>query len=348
MPDGKILLDFEVEAHASLREGVSSITSSDPESEVEVTVSNLSVEPGTECPLLSVQVIITGDDLRAAEKTGVEALRRYLHHLTLVTNFTFRIHRLVRILDWTRGLRERQCIEFAGFSGHGLPAEVLGEEHFRSAQILQKASTSPALQRALKWFSAGVAARYSDDQFQFFWLVVELVSQLSKEPEKVNDRCPHCQSNLYCETCETYPTHRPYPKQAIEQLFINSLPEDGQAFFRFASDVRNAIMHGKDVEGVVRVAGEDLGETVDKLGRLAWAAILNELIPRVPEKQRSEELELLEINMYSHQSLRVGAHLLVHSKDPDHPTLDELGRTEISITYRDAKGEDSEPPKTGR
>ena len=32
------------------------------------------------------------------------------------------------------------------------------------------------------------------------------------------DKCPQCKSPLYCESCETHPTHRPYAKQAIRAL----------------------------------------------------------------------------------------------------------------------------------
>jgi hypothetical protein len=88
--------------------------------------------------------------------------------------------------------------------------------------MLQAHSPNPRLRRAMKWFANGVSTRFYDDQFVYFWLVVELIAQNAKDPTPVPDKCPKCQGPLFCETCKTVPTHRPYQKQAIEQLFIKT------------------------------------------------------------------------------------------------------------------------------
>jgi hypothetical protein len=337
MAEKRILLEFQVEAHGCLSEGVGTLTSHHPRGEFELNIRNLAVDPGTDRPLLSIQLIMPGDDLPAAEKPGTEALRRYLHYLTLVTNLTFRIHKLVRIVDWTRGLRARDCIQFERFPGDALPFAAIGEEHLRSVEVLQEATADPRLQRALRWFSAGISARFPDDQFQFFWLAVELIAQSLKGTDKVHDRCPQCQSPLYCTSCKTHPTHRPYPKQAIEQLFSKLIPLDGAEFFALTNDVRNAIMHGEPVDNMVAKRDTKLSDLVDELGRVAWAAILDALGRSFPEAPSAKKLAFLQTNIYHHRDLRIAANLVVFSRNPDEPTLDELARPEIGVVYGKAK-----------
>ncbi len=339
MTESRVLLDFEVEAHGCLVEGLGTVVSRHPNGDFEVNISNLAVAPGTDRPLLSVQLLMPGEDLRAAEKPGTEAMRQYLNYLTFITSLTFRVHRLVRIVDWTQGLRARRCVQFERFQGHGLPLVAVDRDHIRSTEVLQQVPLSPALQRALKWFSSGVSARYSDDQFQFFWWVLELVAQSSKDSEKVNDLCPQCRKPLYCEACENYPTHRPYPKQAIEQIFSRFIQEEASEFFEVANGIRNGIMHGDSIDHLVEQAGRKLHEVVDELGRLAWTAILNELVPQLTEPAE-KRLAILRLNTYSHQTLRVAVDLTVFSRNPDNPTLDELAKPEIGITYGDLRADE--------
>jgi len=339
MEKNKYLLDFEVEAHACLKENLERIISSHPNGEYEVHISNLVVSRGVDRPLLSIQIIVPGDDIENVKDFGVSKLKEYLHYLTFATNMSFRIHKLIRIIDWSPGLRERCCIQFEHFPGSELPYPLLEEEYFKSIETLQKANIDTAFKRALKWFANGVGAEYLDDQFQYFWYVIELLAQLHKEAKKVNDLCPKCRKPLFCEECGTYPTHRPYPKQAIQQLIEKIVSDNPLEFFEITNEIRNALMHGDSIEEIEKLRNFELSKIVDSLGSVAWMAILNTFRGSFKEAPSAAKLCFLETNMYSHQVLTAAVHHIVYSGNPDEPILSELTKPKISMVYHEKNEE---------
>lgn len=331
----RYLLDFEVESHGCLLDECGPIETSLPSEGVEIRISNLSINPGTDRPLLSFHLIHPGDDLESTSRAGRAFLKRYLNYLSFATNLTFRIHKLYRIVDWTPGLTERECYQYQAFPGSELPYPVLDKPLFESVERLFAVETTPAFQRALKWFSAGVRAEYMDDQFQYFWLVVELVAQLNKAPEKVNDSCPICRSPLYCQACDSFPTHRPYPKQSIYQLFDKMIEIDAEKIFKTANDVRNAIMHGDDVESIEASQGIKFEDVVNQVGGIAWAALLNAFTHNPDDRKRIGSLSILQTNMHVHQLLTMKVHMLVYSSDPQNPKVSELPNPKIEMRFKD-------------
>lgn len=338
MHDKRYLLDFEVETEGCLVEGHDDLRTLAFDGELEIHIANLNVKPGTDRPLLSVQVVQMASDLEDAKQSGTARLKEYLHYLSFATNLPFRIHKLLRVIDWTLGITQRDCHQFERFPGSDLPYPVLEKPIFESLEKLCSIPVTPAHKRALKWFSAGIGAEYTDDQFQYFWLVIELVAQFDKATEKVNDACPKCRGNLFCNACNAFPTHRPYPKQAIQQLLEKTMNAGGAEFFALASDVRNAIMHGEDVSAIERDRGIELASLVNTLGGVAWAALLNAFLRKPEDRERLKELAFLQTNMYVGQTLTLKAHLLFYSKDPNDPKLSEMPKPSISLVHH-------EPPK---
>ncbi|MGA3014677.1 MAG: hypothetical protein ABSD71_11680, partial [Bacteroidales bacterium] len=276
--------------------------------------------------------IIPGDDIENVEDIGRRQLKEYLHVLSFVTNMSFKIHKLNRIIDWTQGTTERRCLQFQLFPGDELPKAILKEEHFRSLELLQNAKVSIAFKRALKWFSNGIGATSLDDQFEYFWLTIELLAQIHKEPDKVSDECPKCKSPLYCEKCKTYPVHRPYPKQSIKKLIDGITAFNTTGLFEDANEIRNAIMHGKDVDETCKNLNVEMVDVVDALGKVAWISIFNNFIHEIPEHLKAKQFQLLSTNKYSHHLLNVKVNLAFKSKDPDHPKLSECGKFKISVS----------------
>jgi hypothetical protein len=331
MAEKRFLLDFEVETEGCLADGHDNLRTSAFNGEIEIHIANLSVKPGTDRPLLSVQIIQSAPDLEAAKDAGAAKLKEYLHYLSFATNLPFRIHRLLRVIDWTLGITQRDCHQFERFPGSELPYPVLENAIFESLERLSSVPTTPAHQRALKWFSAGVGADYTDEQFQYFWLVIELVAQFDKSIEKVPDSCSKCKGKLFCQSCNDHPTHRPYPKQAIRQLLERTMKDGATEFFELASDIRNSIMHGDDVAAIEQARAIDLASVVNTLGGVAWIALLNAFLRRPEDRERVKNLAFLQTNMYVGQVLSLKAHLLVYSKDPNNPRLDEMAKPTVSL-----------------
>lgn len=150
MCEKRFLLDFEVETEACLADGHDNLRTSALDGELEIHIANLNVRPGTDRPLLSVQLIHGAVDLETAREVGTEKLKEYLHYLSFATNLRFGVHRLLRVIDWTLGITQRDCHQFETFPGAELPYPVLEKEVFDSIERLSSVTTTPAHRRALK------------------------------------------------------------------------------------------------------------------------------------------------------------------------------------------------------
>lgn len=336
MESKRFLLDFEVEAHACLVHGLEKLQTIHPKLNYQITISNLQVTPGTDRPLLSFHLVVGADDIDEAIKLGPKYIDEYLHLLTVASNMTFKRHRFIRAVDWTPGLTERVCIQFHEAPDEVVPHHFLTEDLFKSIEVLQSLDMPSGIKRALKWFSNGVSSRFSDDQFQFFWFVVELIAEIGKDPTKVHDICQKCGENLYCEKCAEYPTHRAFPKQAIRTLFEKRIPKNAAKFYETALYVRNRLLHGDEVNDIERKEGIILSDVVDQLGELAWVSVVNAFLQFSSGNSvlAGVPLHIFRTNMYSHRNLNVGVKMLVYT-NPNNPTLEQIARPEISFSYDD-------------
>jgi len=257
-----------------------------------------------------------------------------LDHLAFVCCLKLRLRDLLHVFDW-EPVRDglRQCLYGTRQYLHdGAPFEALQQRLLDTVGTLQTQPLNSRLRRALKWFSNGVAARYQDDQFAYFWFVIELVAQIIKEPTRVPDKCPNCRGPLYCEQCKTTPLHRPYPKQAIQELFLKYGPTDADKFYRDAADARNMLMHGTDVPTIEVDLNVEFSQLTDQMGRLAWTAIANQFIPAMVGKNPS----FLRPSTFSSLHLTAYANMEVgYDPDFDNPDPANFPKIEFSVTDGD-------------
>jgi hypothetical protein len=328
----KFLVEYEVLAHGCLSDEIPAKLLRAEVRGAEIQLSNLQVDQGLEEPLLRAIVIMGGEHIEQAELPSGELLREYLTHLSLITCMTFRIHRLCRIVDWTPGLAERDCIDVSRFVADDRPYKCLIEELLESARNVLEVNTDIAIKRAVRWFANGVGSQYPDDQFQYFWQSIELVAQVEKPTSKVPDSCSRCKGNLFCPACNIVPTHRPYAKQAIQLLFQRTVKGDHARLYEVANDFRNAIAHGEDLTAVESKHKVEIDKLVNSLGQLARAALVNHLSKELVTRAGGPvTLPMLETNMFAHQDLRMRLHLVVKSSNPDEPNLSDLPEFKVQI-----------------
>ena len=325
----RYLLDLEVESHATFVEGLTDLHSCD--SDVAVFVKSRETKPGAESAILEVQLVFGAATIAEAKERGLELAQDLLGAWTFTTSMSFRISTLKRIVDWTPGLRERECVQFSYHPGFDRPYAALDDEAFGSAMRVLNADLSGALRRAVRWHANGVTSEYTDDQFYYFWLAIELVAIETKAPEPVHDACPKCRGPLFCSSCETAPTHKPYPKQAIRGIFQRHVKDFPDKFFEDADAFRNAMMHGEDLVAVERSRGVALERIVNALGQLSWAALLSALISKLAAAGQTGQLPVLQTNLFVHYQLNVGLNLTVTSRDPDNPSLSDLPEIQMSL-----------------
>jgi hypothetical protein len=138
-----------------------------------------------------------------------------------------------------------------------------------------------------------------------FWFALELVAEFQKSTDKVPDRCPQCQSPLYCQSCNTRPVHRPYPKQAIRALLKAVDKECDDATIERLDKTRNSLMHGLTLKEIEDSLPQPHEQIVDILGRLLLVALIHQF----PQEMFDGTLEMAYPSTYIHRMLHHVAHM---------------------------------------
>ena len=156
------------------------------------------------------------------------------------------------------------------------PQPFLQTDTARTIERLLEFDIPPAIRRAMRWYRLGINETWPDDQFMYFWFALEIVAEFQKSSEKVSDKCPHCHSPLYCESCEKHPVHKPYPKQVIRDLLKMVDKNCDDEIIKLLDKTRNSLMHGSTLKEIEDSLPQPHEEIVDILGRLLWRAIVSQ------------------------------------------------------------------------
>ena len=255
--------------------------------------------------LLSLHVTFDAPSLDEAADIAEERLADCLNMLAFTTGCSFVRHRIRQIVDCTPGVQMRSCLMWGDSIGHEDPTPFLDDQIVNSIDRLLAFDTPPAIHRAMRWYRIGINAKVPDDQFQYFWFALELVAVSQKSSEKVPDRCPHCNSPLYCETCKRHPLHRPYEKQAIRELIKAVDKDSDDATVERLEKTRNSLMHGGTLREIEKELPEPREEVVDVLGRIVFKALVNQF----PREIFKEKVVFGNPSTYVHRTLTGVAHL---------------------------------------
>jgi hypothetical protein len=333
MSNQTFLVEYEIKSHGIITSTHDSLAFHHPEQNVSIEIKNKQAEPGQYDAILSAYIILEADSFNTAEILSLDFLKEFIDMLTFSTNMHFSIGDMLKVVDWSPGIEERRCLIINKFPGDERPYPVIDESLIKTIELLLSGNISSRLHRALRWFSNGVSARYLDEQFQCFWFVVEILSQEVKPTEKVNDACPFCKEALYCPKCKTNPTHKPYPKQAIEHLFSLVVKGDDGKAFEILNKFRNALMHGDSVEKVERKIGIKLSTQIDVLGKIAWYSILNILKNSLPATGQKIKLHLIETNTYCEHEMHIKMDVTFKSKNPEDPCITDLPEFNVEMIH---------------
>lgn len=327
----KWLCDYVVESDACLVKDQNKLKYFHPSGLYELHISNLDITPGIEKTTLSVQLILTSEGVEEAEETSIEYLRTLLNVLSVVTSKRFKVIKLIRIVDWTPGLSKRRFLQIeGGLRDPNIPYPVLDERIMNSLQKIMTIDldSNKSLKRALNLFSLGVDTEFSEEQFQYFWFALEILSQLEKETEKIPDQCPHCREPLYCTNCKKIPLHRPYPNHSI-QLLIKKQTKNADNVYEMLSECRHALMHGESTVDVEKKYETDITKLVNLLGKIVWTALIN-LVRRkcLIEKNHdgtTDTILFLGTNFFQHHTMSLNVNGSVGTPDCiDDPQIEKL------------------------
>lgn len=326
----RFIADFLVDSDIVLTKEDKKLYYLHPNGDYEVHLSDAK-EGGQPGASLSVQVILQSGSLDEAEEQAREILRKFLHLLSFVTNSQFRIHRLVRLLKWTPGVKQRQAYFYS--PGHDEPTiHALSKSLLSTVANLQKEGPNPLAETALKWFANGIGATIMEDQFQYFWFVVETVAVATKSPDKVTDKCQTCRGDLVCSACGKVLEHRPFGKQAIQALFERL--RFGEEVIDFFFEIRNALMHGETREAIeARLVDKQAEFSFDKaVNFIASAAFKSVLLTFACDKETFQPGEMLYPSSYVSWKMSAKFHMTIGvGGDVNSPKIEDVMMPKISI-----------------
>ncbi|MBY5651108.1 hypothetical protein HFO45_23050 [Rhizobium leguminosarum] len=271
----RFVANFEVASDVSVVADGQVLKICDPREVFKALIRNIPRSEFTTPFLLSVHVYFDAEALDEAVDAAEDYLATCLNMLAFTTGSAFRKHRIRQIVDAEPSSKGamRDVRMWGDRIEYDDPQPFLDDEHTKTIERLLEFDIPPAIRRALRWYRRGIDASSPDDQFTYFWFALEIVAEFQKPAAKVNDKCPHCQSALYCEKCETHPQHRPYAKQAIRALLMEADDSCDDATAALLDKNRNSLMHGatlKEIEGSLPDPHESV---IDTLGRLLWKAL---------------------------------------------------------------------------
>jgi hypothetical protein len=229
---------------------------------------------------LAAQVKLAAEDIKSAESASLEAMRHFLDLLSFSTGFGFRIHRRRFVMDWTPGLEVREALAYGHASDTDDSWPELEGVYLDTAREIAESENLKQFRPAMHWYSAGLRSMIAEDQFQYFWFVLELIAEITKSKELVADKCQRCGSDLFCNSCNSVSQHRPFVKQGIETVMdrLNISKERQRNLFA----IRNGLMHGDtrdEIESKLQSKSPDFefADAVDFLASCAFMAIFNSL-----------------------------------------------------------------------
>lgn len=323
------LMKFEVEAHLGVVAGVPRLILRHPKGHYEVQLENHQMQPGMEVPLLNAYLLFEADTIEAADLLGEKLMKQFLDFLAFTTGSRFRVKRPLCLFDWTTGVQERHGYVYRYFPDPGLPQLVLSDRLVPALELLLASDDEPDLMQALHWFSVGVSAGPSDEQFELFWFAIETLARYSGSKDKVPDLCARCREPLFCRKCDEVSTHRPYPSQAIRQLFVRHVSNDPERAFRLSSTMRHALLHGDEVAKVEQENGVTLSQLVDVVGKLAWVALLDALVRRTAEDR--VQVGLIQPTTFLHHRVAFKAHVGIQTPVDREPAFSDLPNFEVDL-----------------
>ena len=254
--------------------------------------------------LLSLHLYFDAPSLKDAKGVADAHLVDCMNMLAFTTGSRFLRHRIRQIVEVEPAGAMRNIMMWSDSIEYEDPQPFLDESIMRSIERLSEFDVPPAIRRAMRWYRLGINSQVPDDQFTYFWFAIEIVAEFQKSTEKVPNR-QKCRSPLYCETCQTHPTHRPYPKQAIRALLKAVDPSCDDATVDLLDQTRNSLMHGatlKEIEGSLRQPHEQI---VDVLGHLLWKALVHQF----PREMFDGKLSMGVPTTYVHRTMHAVAHI---------------------------------------
>jgi hypothetical protein len=326
------MMKFEIASHLGVSDQLSSVAFQHPNKTYEVHLQNHDMRPGIESQLLHAYVAFDADNIDVAVDLGRQHLGEFVDILGFATSVRFAIRHRIAIYQWDVGLETRQGKVFHSIADPSWPILALDASFAATIESFLAETNSEPIRRDLRWFRVAVSADPPDEQYQWFWFVIETLAALSSERKSVPDRCPRCHEPLYCQKCQKISTHRPYPSQEVKQLFEKHVSDDPHRAYKECSAMRHALLHGENIETVEKELDTTLSTLTDRVGKVAWVALLSHLRSAVQTGGSTSQLHLLQPSSYINRNLEAYANMTIGLKNRGPLTIADFPDANITLS----------------
>lgn len=257
--------------------------------------------------LLSLHLYFDAPTLDEAQDIADSCLADCLNMLAFTTGSRFQRHRVRQIVDATPSKPNgmRTLLMWSENIEYDDPQPFLSENMTRAVERLSEFEIPPAIRRAMRWYRLGIDETVPDDQFVNFWFALEIVAEFQKSSDKVPDKCPQCQSPLYCESCKTHPVHKPFARQAIRALLKAADKDCDDTTIERLFKTRNSLMHGSTLKEIEDSLPQPHEQIVDILGRLLWKVLIHQF----PREMFDGKLAMGYPSTYIHRRYNAIGHI---------------------------------------
>lgn len=332
----KWLVDFEVISDVALAEGQSEVFDFiAPDNSYSAQLRNLKTKPGTPEPLLGIQIILEGENWESAYDRSLDHLLKFLDCAALTLNAVFKRHRTRRVIDWTPGIKQRECILFQEFANPNRPLQIINMDHLKSISLFLQCDSDESLSLAMRWYRRALISDMPEEAFQYFWFALEILAEREKPGGLVSDKCPKCHESLLCPKCNDTPEHRPYPKQAIEALIKSTVRGNPDEFFEKIQKVRHALLHGESSRKIEEELKVDFGKIRDQIGKVVWTALFNQLRKNLKDAKDGDKFCILQPVTFGNYEMGFTANMVVsapHNSDFDNPKIEDFPYPPVNVT----------------
>jgi hypothetical protein len=273
----KCLADYDVEVDICLEDSKTFFSVPNQVSKYEFYIKN-KVQKGNETNnILSIKIVFDVDAMENAADLSREILADIINSLAFVTNGKFSPYRLTKVIDWTPGLTSRRLIFYTEPAPDAAAIAAINDEILTFAQELIQLDLDSPIKSAMRWFRLGVAAEVLEEQFQYFWFALEILAQIDKSSDPVNDQCSKCKGALFCAACNEHPKHKPFNSQLIAKLVGEMSGDNTGEVYKVFGLIRNTLMHGRQLHEIESKLPCETYKVVDKLAQAVWTALHSKL-----------------------------------------------------------------------
>lgn len=329
----RAIAELLVDSSISLNSPDDKLTLTHPPRHVEVVIQNNPKAGPFAKDALRVEMIFEVDSLDNAREQALDNMAVVLNALARTTGACFDDMTVIRAVDWTPGLIDREARYYAT-SRAKVSAPYFDQEFADTAERIMAIHEDDVSQTVMRWYRLGRRAEGPEEQFMYLWFAVEVAAGALKGTGKTAQKCPKCDTNLYCSTCGECPTRKRFVTEAIKDLICSVSPPDADhdELYDTLTKIRNTLQHGRRLHSILDKLPCSQEQALNVLASIAWRAITrlgNEAADPMPEEALTfAMIENVQNNVMVMTSI-VGTRF--EKGDPNNPVLSDAPDIKISM-----------------